>query len=132
MTQEKKFIYQCFTFNPRIQEHTYLGDYFLGMDQVTETRNMSMFDRVVDAGPEGLLPQFVEELKKIFGEGNYSYDGYEIGEEEYSLYFLINEKVYQSSLEKVDKWSEYHGFRDLIFWENKLLLNKKHKKKNEI
>jgi hypothetical protein len=83
-----------------------------------ETRDLRMFDRVVDAGPEGFIPDLTKELKNIFGEGNYKYDGYEIGEEEFSLYFFIKEGLYNSLLKKVELWSEFHGFRDLIYWYN--------------
>jgi hypothetical protein len=116
----ENFIYHCFTFDPAIQEHTFSGIEFLGMDQVEETRDLRMFERVVEAGPEGFLPDLVEDLKKIFGEGNYKYDGYEIGEEEFSLYFFIKEELYNSLLRKVELWSEFHEFRDLIYWYNVL------------
>lgn len=61
----------------------------MGMDQAYETRNLIMLDRLIDAGPLGFMPELVSELQNIFGEGNYSYDGYEIGEDVFSLYFLI-------------------------------------------
>lgn len=120
----ENFIYHYFTFDPQIQEHTFLGNEFIGMDQVAETRDFSMFDRVVEAGPEGFLPQLVDELKNIFEEGNYKYDGYEIGEDEsgiveFNLYFYIKEPLYESLLKKVELWSEFNGFRDLISWYNK-------------
>ena len=120
----ENFIYHCFSFNPEIQGHTYLGDEFIGMDQTAETRNLTMFDRVVDAGPEGFMPRLVDELKKIFGEGNFEYDGYEIGEDEhnifeFNLYFFIKESLYESLLKKVEQWSKYHGFRELISWDVK-------------
>ena len=126
MINGENYIYHCFTFNPKIQEHTFLGNEFIGMDQVEETRNLQMFDRIVDAGPFGFMPQLVEELQNIFGEGNYVYDGYEIGEDEFkifefNLYFFIKESLYESLLKKVEFWSEFNGFKDLISWYNKPL-----------
>ena len=122
----ENYIYHCFTFNSKIQEHTFLGNEFIGMDQVEETRDLRMFDRVVDAGPFGFMPRLVEELQNIFGEGNYVYDGYEIGEDEFkifefNLYFFIKESLYESLLRKVEFWSEFKGFKDLISWYNKPL-----------
>jgi hypothetical protein len=117
------FVYHCFTFDPKIQEHTFLGNEFIGMDQQNEGQDIfRSYERVVEAGPEGFMPELVKELKDIFGEGNYKYDGYEIGEDEtsvfeFNLYFLIKEKLYKLLLKKVEKWSEYHGFRELISWE---------------
>jgi hypothetical protein len=121
----EKFIYHCFTFDPKIQEHTFLGDEFIGIDQESETRDpLRTYDRIVEAGREGFMPKLVEELKNIFGEGNYVYDGYEIGEDEssifeFSLYFLIKVKLYKSLLKKVDQWSEHNGIKHLIHWEEK-------------
>jgi len=113
------FVYHCFIFNPQIQEHIFLGENFVGMDQVDETRNLNMLDRVIDAGPFGFMPELVVELQNIFGEGNYSYDGYEIGEDVFSLYFLIKRSKYHSLLKKVEQWAEYHEIRHLIEWVNK-------------
>lgn len=120
----KNFIYHCFTFDPKIQEHTFLGNEFIGLDESENRDVMNIFDRVVDAGQDGFMPQLVEELKNIFGEGNYVYDGYEIGEDEsgifeFNLYFFIKESLYISLLKKVEYWSEYHGFRNLISWDTK-------------
>jgi hypothetical protein len=72
------------------------------------------------------MPHLVEELQNVFGEGNYIYDGYEIGEDEskifeFNLYFFIKESLYESLLKKVESWSELNGFRDLISWYNKPL-----------
>ncbi|MGE5795326.1 MAG: hypothetical protein ACM34N_01010 [Ignavibacteria bacterium] len=52
--ESEDFIYHCFTFDPKIQEHTFLGKEFIGMDQARETRDLRMFERVVDAGPMDL------------------------------------------------------------------------------
>ncbi len=113
------FIYHCFTFSPEIQEHTFLGKEFTGMDQVNESKDLRMFERVADAGPDGFMPQLVDEIKLLMGEGNYKYDGYEIGEDEFSLYFFIKKKLYKSILKKFGQLCEYHEFRNLVYWEEK-------------
>lgn len=123
---DENFIYHCFTFDPKIQEHTFLGNEFIGMDQADEIDVITTFERIVDAEPEGFMPQLVEELQNIFGEGNYIYDGYEIGEDDsgifgFNLYFLIKESLYDSILKKVELWSEFNGFRELISWDTKPL-----------
>jgi len=120
----ENFIYHCFTFDPKIQEHTFLGNEFIGMNQTNGDEIMELFERVVDAGPHGFMQQLVEELQNIFCEGNYVYDGYEIGEDdsrifEFNLYFFIKESLYMPLLKKVEQWSEYHGFRELISWDTK-------------
>jgi len=125
---DENYIYHCFTFDPKIQEHTFLGNEFIGMDQTDEVDVIDTYERIVDAGPEGFMPQLVEELQNIFGEGNYIYDGYEIGEDEakifeFNLYFFIKESLYESLLKKVELWSDFNGFREFISWENKPLSN---------
>jgi hypothetical protein len=122
----ENFIYHCFTFDPKIQEHTFLGNEFIGVDQVNEFNVINTFERIVDAGPQGFMPHLVKELQNIFGEGNYIYDGYEIGEDEskifeFNLYFLIKESLYESILKKVELWSEFNGFKELISWDSKPL-----------
>jgi hypothetical protein len=117
--ENEDFIYHCFTFDPKIQEHTFLGKEFIGMDQVNETRDLRMFERVADAGPDGFMPELVNEIKELMGEGNFKYDGYEIGEDEFSLYFLIKKKLYKSVLKKFKQWCEYHEFGNLVYWEEK-------------
>jgi hypothetical protein len=124
--KSENYIYHCFTFDPKIQEHTFLGNEFIGKDQIEETRDLRMFDRIVDAGPEGFMPKLVEELQNIFGEGNYIYDGYEIGEDEtsifeFNLYFFIKESLYEVLLREVELWSEFNGFKELISWNTKPL-----------
>lgn len=113
------FVYHCFIFNPQIQEHTFLGESFLGMDQVDETRNLQMLGRVIDAGPFGFMPKLVEELQNILGESYYRYDGYEIGEDVFALYFFIKRSHYHSLLNKVKQWAAYHEISHLVDWDNK-------------
>ncbi len=116
----ENYIYQRFSFDPKIQEHTFIGKEFIGMDQVEETRDLRTFDRVVDAGPYGFMPDLVEELKNLFGTGNYVYDGYEIGEEDFGLYFFIKEKLYKDLLKKVELWADINDIKEFIYWDDKL------------
>lgn len=114
---KQDYIYHRFTFDPKIQEHTFIGNEFIGMDTIEEMENMQLFDRVVEAGPDGFIPNLVEELKIIFGEGNYIYDGYEIGEEDFGLYFFIKKELYDMLIKKVKQWSEMNDIAHLIMWE---------------
>ncbi len=116
----ERYIYHRFTFDPKIQEHTFIGTEFIGMNQVEETRNLKLFDRVVDAGPDGFMPALVEELKNIFGEGNNLYDGYEIGEDDFGLYFFIKEKLYKDLLKKVELWADLNDIKEYIYWDDRL------------
>ena len=74
---------------------------------------------MLEAGPEGLLPELKDELQKIFGEGNYKYDGNEIGPDEFSLYFFIKAKNYKKVLKKIEAWRDYNEFNDLMWWKEK-------------
>ena len=52
----ENYIYQCFTFDPKIKEHTFLGNEFIGMDQSAEKEVLRTYERIVDAGPDGFMP----------------------------------------------------------------------------
>lgn len=60
----QNYIYHRFTFDAAIQDHTFIGDEFIGMNPGDESETMEIFDRVVAAGKEGFMPNLVEEIKK--------------------------------------------------------------------
>lgn len=113
------FVYHCFTFDPQIQKHSFIGNEFIGMDPSDVTDRENILDRVIEAGKEGFLPDLLAELKNLIGESNYEYDGYEIGEEEFSHYFFIKVSSYKSILSKIEKWREFNEFNDIMYWEVK-------------
>ena len=115
----ESYIYQCFTFRPEIQEHTFIGNEFIGMDPSLETDYNNIMNRVIEAGKEGFLPDLLAELKSIIGEDNLEYDGYEIGEEEFSHYFFIKASEYRHVLSRIEKWREFNEFDDIMYWEVK-------------
>lgn len=102
----ENYIYHRFTFDAAIQNHTFIGNEFIGMNPADRSETMEIFERCVEAGPDGFMPNLVAELKKVLGEENYIYDGYEIGEEDFGLYFFIKAEFYDSLLEKVKLWSK--------------------------
>jgi len=82
----ENYVYHCFSFDPKIQEHTFIGNEFIGMEGKGDRNTLEIFDRVVEAGPYGFMPNLVLELQNVFGDGNYVYDGYEIGEDESGIF----------------------------------------------
>lgn len=115
----EKYVYQCFTFRPEIQEHTFIGSEFIGMDPSRETDFDSIMNRVIEAGKEGFLPDLLAELKGLIGEDNFEYDGYEICEEEFSHYFFIKASSYKSILSRLEKWRDLNEYNELMYWEEK-------------
>ena len=115
----EKYVYQCFTFRPEIQEHTFIGNEFIGMDPSQETDYNNIMNRVIEAGKEGFLPDLLAELKILIGEDNFEYDGYEIGEDEYSHYFFIKASSYKSILSKIEKWRDINDYNEIMYWEEK-------------
>lgn len=111
------YIYHRFTFDAAIQDHTFIGDEFIGMNPGDGSETMEIFDRVVSAGQDGFMPNLVEEIKKVLGEGNYIYDGYEIGEEDFGLYFFIKVELLDSLLDKVKLWSKAVDIDRFIWWD---------------
>ena len=115
----EKYVYQCFTFRPEIQEHTFIGNEFIGMDPSQETDYNNIMNRVIEAGKEGFLPDLLAELKILIGEDNFEYDGYEIGEDEYSHYFFIKASSYKSILSKIENWRDINDYNEIMYWEEK-------------
>ena len=113
----ENYIYHRFTFDTAIKDHTFIGNEFIGMNPVEESETMEIFERCVAAGPEGFMPNLVEEIKNVLGEGNYIYDGYEIGEEDFGLYFYIKAELYESLLKKVKLWSKAVDVDGFMWWE---------------
>lgn len=115
----EKFVYQCFTFRPEIQEHTFIGKEFIGMNPSEKSDYNNIMDRVIEAGKEGFLPDLLAELKNLIGEDNSEYDGYEIGEEEFSHYFFIKASSYKSIISKLEIWRDLNEYNELMYWEEK-------------
>ena len=115
----EKYVYQCFTFRPEIQEHTFIGNEFIGMDPSQETDYNNIMNRVIEAGKEGFLPDLLAELKNLIGEENSEYDGYEIGEDEFSHYFFIKASLYKNILSKIEKWRDINDYNEIMYWEEK-------------
>ena len=111
------YVYHRFTFDTAIQDHTFIGDEFIGMNPADESETMEIFDRCAEAGPDGFMPNLVEEIKKVIGKENYIYDGYEIGEEDFGLYFFIKADIYESTIEKIKLWSNAVDIDKFIWWE---------------
>lgn len=113
----QNYIYHRFTFDSTIQGHTFIGDEFIGMDPAEESETMEIFNRCMEAGPEGFMPDLAAEIKKVLGDENYIYDGYEIGEENFGLYFFIKAELYESLIQKVKLWSKAVDVDMFIWWE---------------
>lgn len=112
----QNYIYHRFTFDAAIKDHTFIGNEFIGMNPSDKSETMEIFERCVEAGPDGFMPNLVADLKKVLGEGNYIYDGYEIGEEDFGLYFFIKAELYDSLLEKVKLWSKAVDVDGFVWW----------------
>lgn len=111
------YIYQCFNFSPTIQDDTFIGNEFIGFKKNYNLSPMEIFNRLIEAGPNGLLPDLKNEIENLIGENNYIYDGNEIGPEEFNLYFFIKSDIYYSVLKKIEKWKEYKELGDKMWWE---------------
>lgn len=115
----KDFVYQCFSFSPEIQNYSFVGEEFIGFKRDYNLEPGEIFERLISAGFEGLLPEIKKELDEIIGEGNYEYDGNEIGPDEFSLYYFIKASIYKSVLQKIKEWKDYNEFADLMWWDEK-------------
>jgi len=115
----EEFIYQSFSFSPDIQNKSFIGKEFIGFKRDYDLEPEEIFERLISAGFEGLLPEIKNELDVIIGDGNYEYDGNEIGPDEFSLYYFIKANVYKTVIRKIEKWKEFKEFGDLMWWDER-------------
>lgn len=115
----ESFVYHRFSFKPEIQNCFFIGNEFIGMNISDESGYEDIMNRVIDAGKEGLLPDILSELKTLIGESNCEYDGYEIGEDEFSHYFFIRSSSYKIALSKIMNWRHFNELNELMYWEER-------------
>jgi len=96
---ESECVYQRFTFKFDIKHHLYLGDY------APNVVDMTCFDR-------NYSEALVNTIKEILSE-KYFYDYWEVGKDEFSLFFGIHKSVYEEKMKLIREWAE--PYKDIIY-----------------
>ncbi len=113
----KDYIYQSFWFKNEIKEVYYAGNGFSmfkkGMD-IQES-----FDLAVDmvGDKDAFMPGLVKKIESLLVEGNFIYDYWEFGDEDFSLYWFIKKSVYREKMKVIRDWIKYEELDDLIWFE---------------
>jgi hypothetical protein len=114
-----EWISQPIHFNPTIMSEYYVGEHFIGVKIDEELKSGKLSDRAEKADVRGFMPKLVEELKWVIGEGKYKYDGYALGENEISFYFLIKKSEYNQIMNKIKYWAITKDFDAIISYDVK-------------
>ncbi|MCK5775598.1 MAG: hypothetical protein KAH25_05460 [Bacteroidales bacterium] len=126
MTEEEKnnYYYQAFWFKNEIKDFFYADKLFenykpkMGMsDSVELAVNMSQ-------DKESFMPELVLKIEWLLGKGNFEYDFWEFGDEDFSLYWFIKKEVYYEKMKLIDEWVRYEKFEHLMFFDIEDDINK--------
>jgi hypothetical protein len=117
----KPHYYKSIWFSPEAVSKLYLGSAFIGFDPQDNQnfgdghpREHPSFQRALEAGMYGFMPDVVESLNGLFGEGNYVYDGWEIGPGDALLYYLLPVDEYPALIEKLGFWVKAQELDGLV------------------
>ena len=114
-----EYVYQPIHFKPEITNHYFAGDAFVGMNQKEELQGGKLPERIAEGGRDGFVPELIKELTEVIGEENQKYDGYEFGEDETNLYFLIKKEYYHLIMPALNGWKLSKGFKELMWFDIK-------------
>jgi len=104
---ENDFIYQSFWFKNKIMELYYAGNEFIQCN--SEMNITESFDLACEmaGGKEAFMPTLVEKIESLIGKENCRYDFWEFGDDDFSLYWFINKKVYQEKMKLIREWVKF-------------------------
>jgi len=114
-----EWIYQAIDFDPSIMSHYYAGEHFLSLNIKEEIENGRLMDRIEDTDDDGFLPKLLEDLKWVIGKGNYKYDGYSLGKNKVSFYFLIKKLAYTKIMNNIKYWAISQDLDGIISYDLK-------------
>jgi len=114
---ESDYIYQSFWFKNEIKEYFYAGNGFIAhrkdMD-IEESFDLAM-EMVGDK--EAFMPRLVKKFESLIGEGNYWYDFWEFGDEDFSLYWFIKKDVYHEKMKLIREWIRFEELEELVWFD---------------
>lgn len=109
----KGYLYQSFWFKNEIKKHFYAGAKF--ENHKAEDSILESFQLARDMGTdkESFMPGLVKKIEWLLGEGNFIYDFWEFGEEDFSIYWHIKKEVYSEKMKLIEDWVKYEGFQHI-------------------
>ncbi len=109
---QKECVYQAIHFKREIKNEVYTGDTDVPTAEMIEASGV---DCVMDA--KDCMSELVKTIGEILGEGNYSYDYWGTGGEDFTLFFWIRPLVYVEKMQAIGEWAKQYG--DLVSFEVK-------------
>lgn len=111
---EMDFIYQAFYFKNEIKENFYAGNGFI---QHRRTMNIEesldlAFEMAGDK--EAFMPTLVRKIESLIDKENCRYDFWEFVDEDFSLYWFINKKVYREKMKLVREWIKFEELDGVV------------------
>jgi hypothetical protein len=104
------YIVQPFVFSNKVMQSCFAGVDFIGVD----TKNYcDVVQRVQEAGVDGFMPSLVKEIEEILGDGNYIYNGYSLGVDQFNFIFFIKIDKYVSKMKVLKDWLVYKEWNSL-------------------
>ncbi len=109
----KGYLYQSFWFKNEIKNHFYAGHKF--ENHKPEDSIIESFQLARDMGTdkESFMPGLVKKIEWLLGDGNFIYDYWEFGDEDFSIYWHIKKEVYLEKMKLIKDWVKYEGFEDI-------------------
>ncbi len=113
----KNYVYQCFVFDNRIKQIFYSGKDFerfnkkMAMEERLELALEMFFDK------EAFMPALVHKIEDLLGEGNFIYDFWEFGDDDFSLYWFIKKSIYHKKMKLIRQWVKYEELEELVWFE---------------
>lgn len=106
-------VYQRFGFKNEIKEYYYAGHLFgqLGAKPNVKEAVEAVADMARD---EDFMAGLVKHFFELLGEGNYYYDFWEFGQDDFSLFFGIHKSVYKQKMQEVKNWLVKEKIQHLV------------------
>lgn len=111
---ENDFIYQAFCFKNDIKEHFYAGNGFIrhkSSMNIEESFNLAL-EMVGDK--EAFMPSLVKTIESLIGKENCHYDFWEFGDDDFSLYWYIEKKIYREKMELIKEWVKFEEMEGMV------------------
>ena len=113
----KGYIYQSFWFKNEIIKHFYAGRKFETHQPGNTLIDSVNLAREMAADKESFIPELVKKMEWLIGEGNFIYDYWEFGDEDFSIYWFIKKEVYLEKMKIIQQWVEFEELMDICFFD---------------
>jgi hypothetical protein len=112
----KGYIYQSFWFKNEIKKHFYAGSKFETYKPETTLIDSVILAKDMVNDKESFMPELVKKMEWLIGQGNFIYDYWEFGDDDFSIYWFIKKEVYLEKMKLIQQWVEFEEFKEICFF----------------